>query len=102
MGLDKEKIDRNQELQTARMFQSTLQYTGDQVVEPAIFYANTVKFPYNLFDYWLRNDKEPFACRIHYSNNLLNNLLHNNNQNPITYPLNITFPKLGMILRKGY
>ena len=49
--MERERINRVQEQQTARMFQSTLQYTGDQVVEPAIFYANTVKFPYNLFDY---------------------------------------------------
>ncbi|CAJ0885547.1 6556_t:CDS:10 [Entrophospora sp. SA101] len=40
--------------------------------------------------------------KIHVSNTLKNNLLHNNNENPITYPLNITFPKFGMILRKGY
>src|SRR5438105_4764296 len=49
--MEREKINRVQEQHTARMFQSTLQHTGDQVVEPAIFYANTVKFPYNLFDY---------------------------------------------------
>src|ERR1043165_1347089 len=102
MGLDKERIGRKQELQTERMFQSTLQYTGDNPVEPSVFYANTVKFPYNLFDFWLRTGRKPFICRIHYSNNLLNNLIHNNNQNPITYPLNITFEKLAHILKPGF
>src|SRR4051794_36153586 len=100
--MERERINRIQEQHTARMFTSTLSHTGDQVVEPAIFYANTVKFPYNLFDYWLRNDKEPFACRIHYSNNLLNNLIHNNDANPTTYPLDVTFAKLGNILRPGF
>ena len=61
--MEREKDNRNQELQTQRMFQSTLQYTGDNPIEPSVFYANTVKFPYNLFDYWLRNDEEPFTCR---------------------------------------
>ena len=49
--MEREKIARNQELQTQRMFSSTLQYTGDQIVEPAIFYSNSVNFPYNLFDF---------------------------------------------------
>src|SRR6266508_5323152 len=97
--MERERVNRIQEQHTARMFQSTLSYTGDQVIEPAIFYANTVSFPYNLFDYWLRNEKNPFFCRIHYSNNLLNNLKHNNNANPTTYPLDITFEKLGHILK---
>src|SRR5947207_3029782 len=61
--MEREKDNRNQEQHTARMFSSTLQYTGDNPIEPSIFYANTVKFPYNLFDYWLRNDEEPFTCR---------------------------------------
>src|SRR3954468_9535622 len=95
--MEREKDSRNQELHTARMFTSTLQSSGDNPIEPSIFYANTVKFPYNLFDYWLRNDEEPFTCRFYYSNNLLNNLIHNNNENPTTYPLNITFEKLGNI-----
>src|SRR5688572_18212260 len=60
MGLDKERIARNQELQTQRMFTSTLQYTGDNPVEPSVFYSNTVSFPYNLFDFWLRSDENPF------------------------------------------
>ena len=49
--MEREKNQRIQEQQTARMFQSTLSHTGDNPVEPSIFYANTVKFPYNLFDY---------------------------------------------------
>ncbi|CAI2198555.1 899_t:CDS:2, partial [Funneliformis geosporum] len=44
----------------------------------------------------------PFWGKIHVSNTLKNNLLHNNNENQTTYPLNITFPKFGMILMKGY
>src|SRR3954468_8939698 len=58
--MERERSQRIQELHTARMFTSTLSHTGDQVIEPSIFYANTVKFPYNLFDYWLRNEKNPF------------------------------------------
>jgi hypothetical protein len=84
------------------MFKSTYAEALNNVVEPSIFYSNTITFPYNLFDYWLRNEKDPFFVRIYYSNNLYNNLVHNNNTNPITYPLNITFTKLAKILRKGY
>src|SRR5437773_10620295 len=58
--MEREKDARNQELHTARMFTSTLQYTGDNPIEPSVFYANTVKFPYNLFDFWLRTEKKPF------------------------------------------
>ena len=49
--MKREKDIRNQELHTARMFTSTLQHSGDNPIEPSVFYANTVKFPYNLFDY---------------------------------------------------
>src|SRR5436190_925241 len=49
--MERERSQRVQELQTQRMFSSTLQYTGDGPVEPSVFYANTVKFPYNLFDF---------------------------------------------------
>jgi len=101
--MERERINRIQEQHTARMFQSTLQHTGDNPIEPSIFYANTVSFPYNLFDYWLRNVEEnPFTCRFYYSNNLSNNLKHNNNTNPITYPLDITFERLGNILKPGF
>src|SRR6185437_2285105 len=91
-----------QEQHTERLFKSTYADMEDKTVEASILYSNTITFPYNLFDYWLRNEKDPFFCRIYYSNNLYNNLVHNNNENPITYPLNITFEKLGNILRKGY
>ncbi|RHZ36445.1 hypothetical protein [endosymbiont GvMRE of Glomus versiforme] len=100
--MERERSQRIQEQQTARMFQSALSHAGDNPIEPSIFYANTVKFPYNLFDFWLRTEQKAFICRFYYSNNLLNNLKHNNNENPITYPLNITFEKLGYILRPGY
>src|ERR1043166_655043 len=49
--MERERSQRIQELQTQRMFQSTYQHLGDQAVEPSVFYANTVKFPYNLFDF---------------------------------------------------
>src|SRR5436853_4077828 len=49
--MERERSQRIQEQQTARMFSSTLQYTGDNPIEPSVFYANTVKFPYNLFDF---------------------------------------------------
>jgi len=100
--MKREKDTRNQELQTQRLFQSTSHFASETMLEPSIFYANTVKFPYNLFDYWLRNEENPFTCRVYCSNNLLNNLKHNNNENPITYPLNITFEKLGNILKPGF
>src|SRR5947207_14952125 len=47
--MERERSQRIQELQTQRMFQSTLQYTGDNPIEPSVFYANTISFPYNLF-----------------------------------------------------
>src|SRR6185437_16154850 len=49
-----------------------------------------------------RNEKNPFICRVYYSNNLLNNLMHNNEANPITYPFDITFEKLAYILKPGF
>jgi hypothetical protein len=100
--MKREKEQKKQELQTERMYKSALSHTGDNPVEPSVFYANTVSFPYNLFDYWLRANEEAFLARIYYSNNLLNNIVHNNNINPITYPLNITFEKLAYILKPGY
>jgi hypothetical protein len=48
MGLDQEKINRIQEQHTAIMFQSTA--INETMVEPSVFYANTVNFPYNLLD----------------------------------------------------
>src|SRR5437763_15774217 len=102
MGLDKERTGKVQKQHTERMFKSTYAEILNNSIEPSIFYSNTLTFPYNLFDYWLRNEKDPFFVRIYYSNNLLNNLIHNNNENPITYPLNITFEKLGNILKPGF
>jgi hypothetical protein len=83
------------------MFQST-SLTGESMLEPNIFYANSITFPYNLFDYFLRSFTPHWQARIYVSENLLNNLKHNNNENPITYPLNITFKKLGNILKPGF
>ncbi|RHZ37769.1 hypothetical protein [endosymbiont GvMRE of Glomus versiforme] len=100
-GLDREKINRVQEQQTARMFQSVVS-TGETMIEPSIFYSNSVQFPYNLYDFFLRSALPRFEARIHISKNLFNNLIHNNNENPITYPLNITFEKLGNILKPGF
>ncbi|MDR1670355.1 MAG: hypothetical protein LBR43_01330 [Spiroplasmataceae bacterium] len=102
MGLSKERTGKIQEQHTERLFKSTYSDLVSNTIEPSIFYSNTINFPYNLFDYWLRNEKDPFFVRIYWSNNLLNNLIHNNNENPITYPLNITFKSLANILRKGY
>ncbi|CAI2189546.1 17613_t:CDS:2 [Funneliformis geosporum] len=100
MGLDREKINRIQELQTARMLQSTTN-TGESMLEPTIFFSNSVQFPYNLYDFFLRSALPRYEARIHISKNLYNNLRHNNNENPITFPLNITFEKLGNILKPG-
>src|SRR6185295_4788538 len=43
--MPREKDIRNQELQTQRLFQSTSNFTSETMLEPSIFYANTVKFP---------------------------------------------------------
>src|SRR4051794_29606575 len=64
--MEREKDNRNQELQTQRMFTSTSQFASETALQPSVFYANTVKFPYNLFDYWLRNEQNPFICRVYY------------------------------------
>src|SRR2546423_460455 len=42
------------------------------------------------------------TSKIVFSSVLYNNLKHNNNINPITYPLNITFKKLAQILKSGF
>src|SRR3954453_15939029 len=102
MGLDKEKMGRIQEQQTERLFKSTITDILDKTIEPSIFYSNSIQFPYNLFDFFIRAFQPYYEARIHVSQNLYGNLTHNNNENPITYPLNITFKKLGNILRKGY
>ena len=102
MGLDKERIQRIQEQQTERLFKSTYADMIDKTIEPTIFYSNSVQFPYNLFDFFLRSFTPHWETRVHISKTLYNNLIHNNNENPITYPLNITFEKLGNILRPGY
>lgn len=60
-----------------------------------------ISFSMGLFDFWSKLRKRPFWGKIYVSNNLKNNLTHNNNQNPITFPLNITFDKLWKVLKKG-
>ncbi|RHZ37265.1 hypothetical protein [endosymbiont GvMRE of Glomus versiforme] len=101
MGLDREKINKTQELQTQRLFTST-SLTGESMLEPSVFHSNSVQFPYNLYDFALRSFTPRYEARIYISKTLFNNLKHNNNENPITYPLNITFEKLGHILRPGF
>jgi len=102
MGLDRERINRLRELQTARMFTST-SLTGETMLEPSIFYTNSEHFSYNLFDFFLRAGYKPhWESRIYISKTLFNNLKISNNINPITYPLNITFEKLANILRSGF
>ncbi|MCE8163260.1 MAG: hypothetical protein I3274_03520 [Candidatus Moeniiplasma glomeromycotorum] len=102
MGLNRERVQRIQEQQTERLFKSTITDALDKTIEPSIFYTNSVQFPYNLFDFFIRYFTPIWEARVHISKNLYNNLVHNNNENPITFPLNITFQKLGNILRKGY
>jgi len=64
--------------------------------------AEEITFSFSLFDFWSKiNRKEVFWARIYTSENLYNNLQHNNNQNPITFPLNITFDKLWKVIKKG-
>jgi len=55
MGLNKERISRIQEQQTERLFKSTITDVLDKTIEPSIFYTNSVQFPYNLFDFFLRS-----------------------------------------------
>ncbi|CAI2195177.1 3410_t:CDS:2, partial [Funneliformis geosporum] len=47
------------------MFQSTA--INETMVEPSVFYANTVNFPYNLFDFFLRSYKPHWEARVHIS-----------------------------------
>lgn len=63
--------------------------------------TENISYSFSLFDFWSKLRKRPFWGKIYVSNTLKNNLLHNNNQNPITYPLNITFPRLDEIIKKG-
>src|SRR3954464_3339941 len=73
MGLDREKVNRVQELQTQRMFQS-MAGTGESMLEPSVFYSNSVQFPYSLYDLWLRSSILPhYEARIHISKTLYNN-----------------------------
>ena len=58
-------------------------------------------FSFGLFDFWSKMKEKQFWGKIYVSNTLKNNLAHNNNQNPITLPLNITFDKLWKVLKKG-
>ena len=103
MGLDRERISRIRELQTQRLFTSTSNFASETMLEPSIFYTNSEHFSYNLFDFFLRAGYKPhWEARIYVSKTLYNNLIHNNNINPITYPLNITFEKLGNILKIGF
>lgn len=62
---------------------------------------NEVGFSFGLFDFWSKLKEKQLWGKISVSNNLKNNLAHNNNQNPTTLPLNITFDKLWKVIKKG-
>ena len=63
--------------------------------------SDETTFSFSLFDFWSKMKEKQFWGKVYVSNTLKNNLVHNNNQNPITYPLNITFDKLWKVLKKG-
>jgi hypothetical protein len=78
--------------------------TSESISDPTLYYTNNIDYHFNFFDFWMRLCEwdRIMSARLVFSSTLFNNLLHNNDQNPNTYPLNITFTKLAKILRKGY
>ncbi|RHZ35789.1 hypothetical protein [endosymbiont GvMRE of Glomus versiforme] len=72
--------------------------TTDSILPNMTGQSDQVSYTFTLFDFWSKLRYKPIWGKIITSNNLINNLKHNNNANPITYPLNITFTKLAKIL----
>ncbi|CAG8745879.1 14668_t:CDS:2, partial [Cetraspora pellucida] len=65
VGEMSERISRIQEQQTERLFKSTYADAIDKTIEPTIFYSNSITFPYNLFDFFLRSFTPHWEVRVH-------------------------------------
>jgi len=82
---DKGNTDKEQaqsEEQTKRMKASTAK-GQNRVVEPSIFYTNTIDLDYDFFEFGNRSVVNPFMMRSEHSKLLHDNLVNNNNKNPI-------------------
>ncbi|RHZ36348.1 hypothetical protein GvMRE_Ic1g55 [endosymbiont GvMRE of Glomus versiforme] len=71
------------EAQTDRKKKSTGRKGQDFVLDPSIFYASTVDFSYDFWEFANRCVANPFMIRFEHSEVLYNNLANNNNKSPI-------------------
>ncbi|CAJ0747924.1 2232_t:CDS:2 [Entrophospora sp. SA101] len=62
---------------------STNKVVSERIVEPAIFYSNTVDFSYDFWEFANRCVANPFMIRFEHSETLYNNLINNNDKSPI-------------------
>ena len=99
---DDNKPDLNQaesEKQTERQKKSTAK-GQNRIVEPSIFYTNTIDFAYDFFEYGNRSIADPFMLRSEHSKLLHDNLVNNNNKNPIQQ-FNIRVKHLKQCITEG-
>src|SRR5438270_1994060 len=86
LGLEEEgstnKDKPENEQQTERKKKSTAK-SQNRIVEPAIFYSNTIDFNYDFWEFANRAIVNPFEIRFEHSELLYNNLRNNNNGSPI-------------------
>lgn len=75
-------ISPENEQQTERQKKSTAK-SQNRIVEPAIFYSNTIDFNYDFWEFANRSIANPFMIRFEHSEVLYNNLYNNNNKSPI-------------------
>ena len=106
IGLKEEKgkteTDKSQaqaEEQTKRQKASTAKALY-RAVEPSIFYSNTVSMNYSFFEFANRTINSPFMFRNEHSNLHYDNLVNNNNKNPIQ-SFDCKFSQLKQILTEG-
>jgi len=79
---DQNKDQSENEQQTERLKKSTAK-SQQRIVEPSIFYSNTIDFNYDFFEFANRCIANPFMIRFEHSETLYNNLLNNNNKSPL-------------------
>lgn len=99
---NKSKSDKDQaqaEEQTKRMKSSTAKALY-RAVEPSIFYSNTISMSYSFFEFANRSISNPFMFRSEHSNLQYDNLVNNNNKNPIQ-TFNCKFSQLKQIITEG-
>jgi len=70
------------EQQTERMKKSTAR-SQHRIVEPSIFYSNTVDFNYDFWEFANRAMINPVEIRFEHSDMLYNNLVNSNNKSPL-------------------